>query len=46
MNNVTNLSEHFTLAELTKTNWLHFAVRPEGNRRKIRLMDVPDNNKS
>ena len=34
------LSPHFTLGELTKTSyittyWIHFAVRPKDNRRKI-----------
>ena len=74
INNKTNLSEHFTLGELTKTKtgisnvpneeqvknlrrlcgwlelllerspkgsyWLHFAVRPTGNRRIVRLVQT------
>ena len=41
------LSPHFTLGEMTKTNhktagshWIHFAVRPTGNRRKTDILKV------
>ena len=41
------LSPHFTLGEMTKTNhktagshWIHFAVRPTGNRRKTDFLKV------
>ena len=39
VNSKMKLSEHFALGELTKTSiWLHFAVRPHGNRRKIEFL--------
>ena len=51
INKSIRLSQHYTLGEMTRTGtgiqrkkggryWLHFAVRPEDNRRKTGLINA------